>query len=187
MEPKEITIKKAKLSKNDYVETTYIDEEGNEITLKGNKKAHPDMRIALEALIPFFADLTEQKEADAIDWEELQSQHNLELLKRIKVTGVSIGGDDSNRFVTITGNRTLMTTRVLNLNSPGVEMDSDTFEWPHIDKFDMALEGFLYEVKEYIQNHKCDTAQGEFNFDANPDDPFAEADAPADVAPINVA
>lgn len=192
MEEKDIKIKKAKLSKSGYVEATYTDDEGNEITLKGIKKAHPDMRTALDALVPYFADLTEQKEADAIDWEDTKSAYNIDLLRRLKVTGVSVGGDDSNRFVTISGNRTLLTSRVLNLNSPGVELDSETFEWPHIDQFAFELEGFFYEVKEYILHHKYDTAQQEFNFEADPADPFgdggeAPAPVPMDMIPEDVA
>ena len=67
-------------------------------------------------------------------------------------TGVSIGGDDSNRIVTLTGRRTLLTSRVLNLNSPGVEMDSETFEWPYISEFDIVLQRLIYEVKKVVIN-----------------------------------
>lgn len=68
MENHNISIKKAKLSKGGCVEATYFDAEGNEICLKGKNKCHNDLRVALSALVPYFADLTEQKEADRIDW-----------------------------------------------------------------------------------------------------------------------
>lgn len=187
-----IQIQKAKLAKGGCVEATYIDVEGNEIAIKGKNKCHNDLRVAFAALVPYFADLTEQKEAEKIDWSNLDSEANIGLLYKLDVTGVSIGGDDSNRIVTLTGRRTLLTSRVLNLNSPGVEMDSETFEWPYISEFDMALQRLIYEVKEYLLNRKWEVVQTEFDFNANPDDPFAEAEPTnvvpsADASPVNVA
>lgn len=64
----EIKIKKAKLTKGGTIEATYIDEDGNEITLKGKNTVHVDLKARLAALIPYFAELTEQKEADRYDW-----------------------------------------------------------------------------------------------------------------------
>lgn len=181
METQDIKIKKAKLSKGGTVEASYIDADGNEITLKGKNKCHNDLRVALSALVPYFADLTEQKESDKIDWDNLETAENVELLRKLDVTGLSIGGDDNNRIITMTGRRTLITSRVLNLNAPGVEMESETFEWPHIDDFDLAVQDFIYEVKEYIQNKKWEVAQPSL-FDGDPDDPFAGAE-PTDNVP----
>ena len=177
-------IKKAKLSKGGTVEVTYLDDDGNEITLKGKNKCHNDMRVAFARLVPFFADLTEQKEAEKINWDELECAENVEALRRLDVTGLSIGGDDNNQFITMTGKRTLLTSRVLNLNAPGVEMDSETFEWPHIDEFDVAVQGVLYEVEEYIVNKKWEVVQGTLNFDGDPDDPFANAEPTEETKPI---
>ena len=72
METQDIRIKKVKLSKGGCVEASYTDADGNEITLKGKNKCHNDLRVALAALVPYFADLTEQKEADDIDWSNLE-------------------------------------------------------------------------------------------------------------------
>lgn len=171
------------MSKGGCVEASYIDADGNEITLKGKNKCHNDLRVAFAALVPFFADLTEQKEADSIDWTELESGSNVDLLRRLDVTGISVGGDNNNRFITMTGKRTLITSRILNLNAPGVEMDSETFEWSHIDDFDVAVENVLYEVKEYILNRKWEVAQASL-FEGDPDDPFGEATPTDDAPPI---
>ena len=145
METSDIRIKKAKLSKGGCIEASYIDADGNEITLKGKNKCHNDLKVALAALVPYFADLTEQKEADNINWDNLESAENVDLLRKLDVTGLSIGGDDNNRIITMTGRRTLITSRILNLNSPGVEMESETFEWEHIDEFDLAVQNLIYE------------------------------------------
>lgn len=165
------------------MEATYIDEDGNEITLKGKNKCHNDLRVAFAALVPYFADLTEQKEADGIDWDNLEGADTVERLRKLDVTGVSIGGDENNRIVTMTGKRTLLTSRVLNLNAPGVEMESETFEWSHIDDFDIALQTLIYEVKEYIVNRKWEVEQKSL-FDGDPDDPFANTTVTVGAPPI---
>lgn len=91
----DIKIKKAKLTKGSTIEATYIDEDGNEITLKGKNTVHVDLKTRLAALIPYFAELTEQKEADRYDWDNPDSQENIDLMRRLDVTGVSLGGDDN--------------------------------------------------------------------------------------------
>lgn len=178
-----IKVKKAKVSKGGTVEAVYTDQDGNEITIKGKNKCHNDMRVALARLVPFFADITEQKESDHIDWDDLESAANIDLLKKIEVTGVSVGGDDTNPIVTMTGKRTLFTSRILNLNSPGIEIDSETFDWSHTDDCDMAVRGFFYEVEQYIVNRKWEVAMPQLDFGDNPDDPFANADMTND-APL---
>jgi len=83
----------------------------------------------------------------------------------------------------MTGRRTLITSRVLNLNAPGVEMESETFEWGHVDDFDLAVQGVVFEVKEYIVNRKWEEPQANlFNIDS--DDPFAEVEATVDGIPV---
>lgn len=183
METQDIRIKKIKLSKGGCVEASYTDADGNEITLKGKNKCHNDLRVALAALVPYFADLTEQKEADDINWSNLESAGNVDLLRKLDVSGLSIGGDENNRIITMTGRRTLITSRVLNLNAPGVEMESETFEWRHIDDFDLAVQNVIYETKEYILNRKWEVLQTTM-FDGDPDDPFAEATPTDDALPV---
>lgn len=179
-----VKVKKAKLCKGGSVEASYTDQDGNEITIKGKNKCHNDLRVALAKLVPFFADITEQKEADSIDWANLDSAENIDLLRKLEVTGVSVGGDDNNQIVTLTGKRTLFTSRILNLNSPGIELDSETFDWSHTADFDIAVQGFFYEVEQYIVNRKWEVVQAELDFDGNPDDPFAGAGIPDEVPPI---
>lgn len=164
----EIKVKKAKISKGGRVEASYTDVDGNEITLKGKNVCHNDLKVATAKLIPYFADLTEQKESDFINWKDLDSVENIDLLRKIEVTGVSIGGDDMNPIVTLTGKRTLNTSKVLNINTPGVELNSETLDWIHIDDFDVAVQGFFYEVGLYITDRKWQVVQSEINFDVDP-------------------
>ena len=153
----EIKVKKAKISKGGRVEASYTDVDGNEITLKGKNVCHNDLKV--------------------------DSVENIDLLRKIEVTGVSIGGDDMNPIVTLTGKRTLNTSKVLNINTPGVELNSETLDWIHIDDFDVAVQGFFYEVGLYITDRKWQVVQSEINFDVDPDDPFAVV-RPAEDIPI---
>lgn len=182
----DIKIKKAKLSRSGTVEAVYIDSDGNEIALKGTNKCHNDLRVAFSRLVPFFTDLTEQKEAGLINWDNLEGEETVEALRKMDVTGLSIGGSNENPFITMTGRRTLNTSRILNLNAPGVEMNSETFEWEHIDDFDIAVQAVVYEVHEYIVNRKWEVAQLEINFEGDPDDPFGQADPTQDIPSVEV-
>lgn len=166
----EIKIRKAKVLRNGCVEATYIDADGNVITMNGYNICHQDLINAINRLVPYFADLTEQREADLIDWNDLESDKTKELLNMLSVSGVSRG--DS--IITMTGKRTLLTRRVLNLNAPGVEIDNEAFDWELLDSFIIDVDNFFYEVKEYIVNRKWSKEQGTLDF-GNNEDPFANA------------
>ncbi len=178
-----IKIKKAKLTKGGTVEATYIDEDGNEITIKGKNTVHVDLKTRLAELIPYFAELTEQKEAERYDWDNANSQENIDLMRRLDVSGVSLSGDDNCPIATLTGRRTLMTSKVLNLNTPPTDLDADDSGWPRAEDFRFAIDAFFYEVEQYILERKWAVKQAEFDFD-NEEDPFANAGITADVEPI---
>ena len=179
----DIKIKKAKLTKSSTVEATYIDEDGNEITIKGKNAVHLDLKTRLAALIPYFAELTEQKESERYDWDNTDCQENIDLMRCLDVTGISLGGDDNCPIATLSGRRTLMTSKVLNLNTPPTDLNADDSGWVRADDFRFAIDAFFYEVKEYITERKWSVKQNELNFD-NVDDPFANAGIPDDVESI---
>lgn len=179
----DIKIKKAKLTKGGTIEATYIDEDGNEITLKGKNTVHVDLKARLAALIPYFAELTEQKEADSYDWGNPYSETNLDLLRRLDVSGVSIGGDDNCPIATLSGRRTLMSSKILNLNTPPTDLNAEDSGWERTDDFRFAINAFFYEVEEYITERKWSVNQTEFDFE-NEDDPFAHAGIPEELEPI---
>ena len=179
----DIKIKKAKLTKGGTVEATYIDEDGNEISFKGKNIVHVDLKTRLAALTPFFAEMTEQKEADTYDWNNPESESNTDLMRRLDVSGVSLGGDDNCPIATITGRRTLMSSKVLNLNTPPTDLNADDSGWLRADDLRFAIDAFFFEVKEYITERKWAVKQTEFDFE-NEDDPFANAGIPDEIEPI---
>ena len=106
-------------------------------------------------------------------------------MKKIQVNGISIGGSEHSRLITMSGNRTLATSRILNLNTPGVPMEDDTFEWQFISEFDLAVQALLYEVKAYILNKKWEVRQETIDFDTDNDDPFAAPQPTDDAVPLD--
>ncbi len=166
-------VNKVKLIKSGCLEVHYIDE-GNFITLKGINQAHPDMKAAMKRLVPFLCDITEQREADKYDWSDSECEYNEDLLKYLDVSGITISGEDSFEAVTITGRRSLSSTRkVLNLNTPQISLDADEDDYVHLSELQEAVDAVLEEAKLYVKEHKYGVIQQEFNFEASADDPFA--------------
>lgn len=177
-----ITIKKAKLTKNGCVEATYIDEDGNEVTVKGQNLAHGDLRDRLKALVPYFAELTEQRESGSYDWEHPDRKENADLMRRIDVTGVTVGGDESCPVAVLSGKRSLLSKKVLNLNTPPTFLEPDDSEWPRTLALSNAIDEFFYEVELYITERKWAVGQMEITFTG--DDPFAAPDTTDDTNPV---
>lgn len=171
-------VNKVKLIKSGCLEVHYIDE-GNVITMKGINQAHPDMMAAMKRLVPFLCDITEQREAEKYDWSDNECEYNEDLLKYLDVSGITISGEDSFEAVTITGRRSLSSTRkVLNLNTPQISLDADEDDYEHLSELQEAVDAVLEEAKLYVKEHKYGVTQQEFNFEASADDPFdANGDA----------
>ncbi len=176
-----MNITKAKLNKGGTLEVAYIDDDGNDVCMKGKNPVHDDLKARLVALVPFFAELTEQREVPMIDWDNLGSDENADLLHRLSVTGVSIKGDDAFCQCVLVGKRTLSTSKTLNLCAPLTGFDPETETYERCEDLSDAVDAFLYEAKLYVTEKKWSVVQVEINFDGNADDPFASADATNDV------
>lgn len=176
-------ITKAKLNKGGTLEVSYVDDDGNDVCLKGKNPVHDDLKIRLDAIIPYFAELTEQREVPMIDWDNLESEENEDLLHRISVTGVSVKGDDAiDRWCILVGKRTLSTSKVLNLCAPATGFDMETETYERCEDLRDAVDAFFYEVKLYLTEKKWAVVQQEINFTGNPDDPFANAEDTKDLS-----
>lgn len=179
-----MNIKKVKLSKGGTLEVAYMDEDGNDIAMKGKNIVHDDLRHRLDALVPYFAELTEQREVPMIDWKDLGSDENQDLLHRISVNGVTVSGADLDLSCVLTGKRTLSTSKVLNLCAPLTGFDPETESYERCEELRDAVNALLYEAELYIREKKWSYVQQKIDFDGNAEDPFAEAEAPADVEAV---
>ena len=177
-------ISKAKLTKGGTLEVAFVDDDGNDVTMKGKNIVHEDLRNRLNALIPYFAELTEQREAPMIDWRNPGGDETQELLHRISVTGVSITGtDDLDRQCVLIGKRTLATSKVLNVTAPLTGFDPEMESYERCEDLRDTVDAFIYECQLYLTEKKWGMVVAEIPFDNdNEGDPFDKVEAPEAVA-----
>ena len=92
-----------------------------------------------------------------------------------EVIGIKIGKNDNNTdTVTIIGGRLLKLGGSVYFNSPAQELESSggEFEYPYINELNLAIQGILFEVKQYLFNGKFAITQTTIEFEATPDAPF---------------
>ena len=176
-----MNITRAKLSKGGTLEVAFVDDDGNDVKKKKKNPVHEDFKARLNDLIPYFAELTEQREVPMIDWDNLGSVENEDLLHRISVTGVTVKGFDLDQQCVITGKRTLGTSKTLNLNAPLTGFDPETESYERCEDLRDAVKALIYEAELYVSEKKWAVVQHEIDFDGNPDDPFAEVNAANEV------
>lgn len=162
--------KKIQLAKDGTLNVTYVDSDDNTITMDGANIVHRDLRLAMRALIPHLALLTEQREAAAATLKELQAQdlseEEFSVFKVLSVCDLSFS--EGERAVAIGGSRILKGGRVMKVASPKTDVeDEEVYEY--CGELQLALDAVKYEAKEYIEQKKWGIKQAEL-FPA--DDPF---------------
>lgn len=141
---------------------TYVNADGDTITLSGCNAVHPDLLNAFRALVPHLALLTEQREAfektlSALE-EEKENKGKDNVYKRIGVTSVTIGKED----VILFGQRVTDNGEVIKLVSPKVNLDSSIYEYNN--SLSLAVEGLKYEAKLYVKEKKWKYIQTTLDF-----------------------
>ena len=162
-------ITKAKVTKDNTLVATYMDETGT-VTVEGKNLVTNDLINAFKALVPHMAFLCEQKEF----LEDMPE--NIDSI--LEVTGYTVGGDGDSRGVTLTGKRFLKSNKVLNLNAPFTKFTDENEDYAFQFELEQAIESCSYEVNEYIFNKKWKVVQQELPFEEQ-----AAADVQADVIP----
>lgn len=177
-------VKKVKLIKNGCLQVAYIDNEGNDVTLKGVNPAHQDLKDAMSRLVPFLCDLTEQKEAEKFDWDNPWSEANGELVRRMNINGVTLSGADTFETCVLAGSRTLVVTnKVLSLNTPPVTLNEDAEDYEHLPELNEAVDAVKEEAKMYVLDHKYSVEQSALDFEGT-DDPFGNDGEAGESAPL---
>lgn len=146
-----ISIKKAKLTSKNTVETTFIDGHGNEVTFKSESVAPPSLIESFGRLVRYLADYTEQKEATLIEtFEEEYGQHEKDAFSMLSVNGIAFGSGSNGRNVTMSGSRRLANGSVMNFSTPKIDLDPTTNPWALLVPFERAVERVVGEVMEFI-------------------------------------
>lgn len=176
---KKLSIQKARVTSKGCLEATYVDQEGNIINLKGSDPVHIDMKVVLRKLVPYMADITEQRDMENYRWNEpYDSQDNDELVGRMNVTGVTSKGSADSREVVLVGNRILGINKVMSIITPPVGTSLDGESYGRCEDMRDLVDEFFYEVNLYITEKKFGIRQTEieFNEDGDPFDETEEAE-----------
>lgn len=154
------------------VETTYIDSDCNEITLKGDNPAPEELLKAFRGLVPYFADITEQREAQDssfLDIDGVSEKYN-----KLEVTGFTLSrGADGSKAI-LTGTRQLETNGTIVINTPKIKIANQDSLWELCGIFPVALEKAINEVEKYVQASQVKAVmhvpEGESSVSVNADD-----------------
>ena len=144
---KDIVITKAKITKGDTLKVEYSTN-GDTIVIDRKLLVHEDLVAAFEELVPHWCILTDsnvEKLADTPEGTQLTGR------ERIRVTGISIGGDNTGVIITCKksvsqGNREII------VNTPFTEFEADYY--PFSGKMSKAVQNCMKEVSEYLKG-KC--------------------------------
>ena len=157
-----MNILKAKITKENTLVASYMDEDGNTVTVDGKNLVHKDLVAAFAELTGHMAILCELREA-----KEDSIPEDLKNISTVEVTGYSIGGTDEDEGVTLIGKRFLKSKKVLNLIAPFTKFENENEEYPHAFTLMQAIDACNYEVTEYLTAKKWAVVQQELPFDGN--------------------
>lgn len=145
----------------------------NEINKKCNMIVHEDFIKALEGLKVHFALLCDLREVNNFPGDfgdEIEKFDHETFLEKIKITGISLGGEDESAGVVIVGQKELPGGGVLNIVTPFTRFDSD---YSHRLALELAVDNLVGEAEQYLFEQKWGIKQLELPFED-----FAEMDEP---------
>ena len=168
---------KIKLTKQNTLEVTYKNGDGDLIQFTGANLVHKDLKDAMNALIPHLALITEQREAFGRTLKEVQGDRITDegtdsVFKRFTADTISFGNQEQE--VSISGMRILLKTGIVNLSTPRIDLESDDdYDWHN--ELAVDLDAVKYEAKAYIEEKKWGVKEASLDF--KDIDPFkVEAD-----------
>lgn len=159
-----IEIKKAKIKRKIFLAYEYkqtVEGTQNEISTSSNAPIHPDLEEKFNALAPHFAFLTEEiTKTEAKTIIEKGDEDALEeLLKKFRVTGLSISDSGGEEGVVITGNKTLETGKVVNFNTPFTKYYDDMDGYEYGEQLSEVVDALKSEVLEYMDGKQAQSNQ----------------------------
>lgn len=165
-----LTIEKVKLNKKVGLHIGFlkIEKGGTSVTSPSeyhDAPVHDDLKAAFRelrvhfALICGYLSVKQIKDVDSFDPS---------LIENFQVKAVSIGGNNDDKGVTLSGNLTLANGKVHNFNSPFYPFEEvEEKRYRHMDKLQAAVDNVIQETKEYLG--------GKRGPDPEPELPFPEA------------
>ena len=171
------------LTKQQTLNVTYKNEDGDIIQFTGANIVHKDLRDAMTALVPHLAVITEQREAYGRMIEEMKADritddNNSSVFMRFTCEGVSFSNDE--REVSLSGIRILMKRGVVKLTTPNIDTE-DPEAYAFLNELSLDVDALKYEAKAYIE--ECKWGMKEANIDFRDIDPF-DGEVKADEVPM---
>jgi len=142
----------------------------NEVVLKCTGLVHDDLQARFDRLKIHLVKICDLRKTETITDENIES-YNLSILEDYNVKGFSIGGDDEHEGVTIIGDRTFESGKVLNLVSPFTKFTDEHAPYEYESDLYNDVQACIYEVELYLEG-KYLIKQLEL--------PFDEAEQPAE-------
>ena len=177
---------KIQLTKQNTLNATYKNGDGDIIQFTGANIVHKDLKEAMNALIPHLALITEQREAYGRSLSEVQNDRITDegqdsVFKRFTCDTVSLA--NAEREVSISGVRILLKTGIINLSTPKIDLESDE-DYDYNNDLSLDIDAVKYEVKAYIEDKKWGVKEASIKFDdITPFDGVQADEVPTDEAP----
>ena len=168
---------KIQLTKQNTLNVTYKNGDGDLIQFTGANLVHKDLKDAMNALIPHLALITEQREAFGRTLKEVQGDRITDegtdsVFKRFTADTISFSNNEQE--VSISGVRILLKTGIVNLSTPRIDLESDD-DYDYHNDLAVDLDAVKYEAKAYIEERKWGVKEASLDF--KDIDPFkVEAD-----------
>ena len=157
---------KIQLTKQNTLNVTYKNADGDVIQFTGANIVHKDLRDAMNALVPHLAIITEQREAYGRTLKDVQSDRITDdgqdsVFKRFSIESISFANKEQE--VSITGQRILIKTGIVSLTTPKIDVeDSDQYEYNN--DLGIDLEAVKFEAKAYIEERKWGVKEASIDF-----------------------
>lgn len=157
---------KIQLTKQNTLNATYKNGDGDVIQFTGANIVHKDLKDALNALIPHLAIITEQREVYNRSLEDVQGDRITDegensVYKRFTCDSVSLANNE--REVSLSGVRILLKTGIVSLQTPRIDLESED-DYEYFNELSLDIDAVKYEAKAYIEEKKWGVKQAEIEF-----------------------
>lgn len=157
---------KIQLTKQNTLNATYKNGDGDVIQFTGANIVHKDLKDALNALIPHLAIIIEQREAynrtlSEVQKDRITDEGENSVYKRFMVDSVSLGNNE--REVSLSGIRILLKTGIVSLQTPKIDLESED-DYEYFNELSLDVDAVKYEAKAYIEEKKWGVKQAEIDF-----------------------
>jgi hypothetical protein len=161
-------IKKVKITKGRTLEVELVehlpDQTDREVIMKCDQLVHNDICKAFDKLKLHLAKICDLYEGQSFTPEDFNSENDL---KNFKITSFSLGGSEDQEGVTISGQKELAGSKILNLNTPFTKYADELNPYEYSSELAADIQACVYEAEQYLWHDKYAVKQQELPFEEN--------------------